>query len=511
MNGGLTICGTYWVGYTCAVMNSPSKLAASPLERSLSEQALSNLRALPVWLAIVTIALGLIYLAVIPPWGGPDEPRHYEYVRLLAEKGRLVSWNDADKKIMAEIVRSMDAVGYWKWGVSEWKPDGASPLPDDFIKIYPQNAHQLHQPPLAYLAYLVPLELTRTNGIVAQLYAMRLLSILLNVAVVLAACWVGRELFRNDPTMALALPVFIMLLPQHLFLHSTVMNDHLVEAALAWLFVILTRVFRLGLTLPRALGLLLCAAIGLGAKRSGLYAVPILGVAFLAYALTHWGGARLSTAQKSVRLALTVILLALGAAGLLYAWNWTAAQQPQLHDYIVRLFLFLPTDQFPFESYARVLSPSALPLYANYFKYLFISTWGHFGWMNITLGVQAYWAFAALTAFAFIGLAWFAFRTLPQWEAWRRAVLFVFGASVLTALSAIIALEVRFWDLGWGGDPQGRYLFPVLIPLATLFLLGLRGFVPRARYGWWFGGLVVAMTFYNIIVLSFFIVPFYRA
>lgn len=494
------------------VMNSSNEMSAVDAPAlDAREQALSNLRAAPALLAIITLALGLIYLAVIPPWGGPDEPRHYEYARLLYDKGRLVSWSDADKKIMAEIVRSMDAVGYWKWGVSEWKPDGQSPLPDDFAKIYPQNAHQLHQPPLAYLAYLIPLELTRASSITAQLYAMRLLSILLNVAVVLAAYVAGRELFRNDPTMALALPVFVMLLPQHLFLHSTIMNDHLVEAALAWMFVILVRVFRLGLSLPRSVGLLLCVAIGLGAKRSGLYALPILGVAFLTYAFTHWGGARLSTAQKSIRLALTVIMLALGAMGLLFAWNWVSVNQPQFHDYIVRLFLFLPTEQFPFESYARVLSPAALPLYASYFKYLFISTWGHFGWMNITLGVQAYWAFAALTVFAFAGLAWFAFKTLPQWEAWRRAVLFVFGASILVALGAIIALEVRYWDLGWGGDPQGRYLFPVLIPLATLFLLGLRGFVPRVRYLVWFGALTIALALYNVIVLALVIMPFYRA
>lgn len=493
-------------------MNSSSVTAAvdTPVISPL-EQALSNIRALPVLLSIITVALGFVYLAVIPPWGGPDEPRHYEYVRMLYEKGRLVSWSDADKKIMGEIIRSMDAVGYWKWGASEWKPDGASPLPNDFLKIYPQNAHQLHQPPLAYLAYLIPFELTRGSGITAQLYAMRLLSILLNVVVVLAAYMAGRELFRNDPTMALALPVFIMLLPQHLFLHSTVMNDHLVEAALGWMFVIVTRVFRLGLSLPRVLGLIVCVAMGLGAKRSGLYAVPVLGVAFLAYAFVHWGGARLSTTQKSIRLALTVIMLSLGAVGLVYTWNWMIVNQPKLHDYIVRLFLFLPTEQFPFQSYARILSPSALPLYASYFKYLFISTWGHFGWMNITLGVQAYWAFAALTVLAFAGLAWFAFKVLPQWEAWRRAVLFVFGASILVALGTIIALEVRFWDLGWGGDPQGRYLFPVLIPLATLFLLGLRGFVPRARYGLWFGVLTIAMAIYNVIVLGFFIVPFYRA
>ena len=475
------------------------------------EQALLNVRALPLLLSIVTIALGLVYLAVIPPWGGPDEPRHYEYVRLLRAKGRLVEWKDADKAIMSEIVRSMDAVGYWKWGVSEWKPNGVDPLPDNFLKIYPQNAHQLHQPPLAYITYLVPLELARSGSITSQLYAMRLLSILLNVVTVLAAYYAGRALFANDPTMALALPVFVMLLPQHLFLHSTVMNDHLVEAAMAWMFVILVHVFRSGLSLPRVVGLLLCAAVGLGAKRSGMYAIPILGIAFLVYGFTHWGNERYTTTQKSIRLALTVIVLCAGAVGLLYAWNWIAVNQPKLQDYIVRLFLFLPSEQFPFESYAKILSLSALPLYLNYVKSIFISTWGHFGWVNITLGVQAYWMFAALTVFALAGLVWFLFRQFPKWETWRRAVLVVFGASILVAVAIVIGLEVRVWDLGWGGAPQGRYLFPVLIPLGTLFLLGLRAFVPRARYLVWFAVLTLALLLYNIIVLGVLIIPFYRA
>jgi hypothetical protein len=82
---------------------------------------------------------------------------------------------------------------------------------------------------------------------------------------------------------------------------------------------------------------------------------------------------------------------------------------------------------------------------------------------------------------------------------------------MLVALAATIGLQVRFWDLGWGGAPQGRYLFPVLIPLATLFLLGLRAFFPRARYLLWFALFTGAMALYNFVALAFFIIPFYRA
>ena len=483
---------------------------APPAVIPARETALTNIRALPVLLAVLTLALGLVYLAVIPPWGGPDEPRHYEYVRLLYEKNRFVSWADVDPNVMDEIIRSMDAVNYWKWGVSEWKRRTPGELPKTFDEIYPRGAHQLHQPPLAYILYLAPFKLVADNSIRTQLYAMRLLSILLNVVTVLAAYVVGRELFRNDPTMALAIPVFVMLLPQHLFLHSTVMNDHLTEAALAWMIALMVRTFRLGLALPRVLGMLLLLGIGLASKRNALYGLPILGFGFFVYAVARWGGGRLSATQKSVRLAVSVIVLALIAVGAYWTWNWITVNVPELSNYVVRLFLFLPSEEFPFYLDARIIEPHAFRLYYSYLRQLFVSIWGHFGWMNITLGVQAYIGFAILSALSLLGLVVVAVRDAKKLTFAQIGTLVVFAGSIVFALLLILAIEVRYWDLGWDGGSSGRYLFPVLIPLATLFLLGTRAFVPRSKYIAWFGVMVLFMVVYNILALGLFIIPFYR-
>lgn len=488
------------------VVVSPPTLPAA----AVAERTAWDIRGLPVLLSILTIALGLVYLAVIPPWGGPDEPRHYEYVRLLHDKNRLISWSDVDPQVMQEIIRSMDEVNYWKWGVSVWQRTRPGELPTDFGQIY-RTAHQLHQPPLAYLLYLAPFKLVARSSINTQLYAMRLLSILLNVVVVLAAYVIGRELFQNDPSIALALPVFVMLLPQHLYLHSIVMNDHLAEAAQAWMFVLIVRTFRLGLSLPRVLGVVLLLAIGMTAKRTALVGLPILAFAFLVYMFVHWGGGRLTNSQKSARLALTVIGACLILVALVYGWQWIRANDPNLQDYIVRLFLFLPTEQFPFELDARVMEPAAFALYASYLKEMFITTWGHFGWVNIQLGVRVYWGFAALSLAAFAGAGLFAVRDFPKLLGWQRATLVVFAGSILIGLATVIAFQVRLWNMEFQGAPHGRYLFPVLIPLASFFLLGLRAFFPRPRYALWFGLVTGAMILYNLVVLGWFIVPFYRA
>ncbi len=486
------------------VVPTPTTQAAA------AERATWDIRGLPVLLAIITLAFGLVYLAVIPPWGGPDEPRHYEYVRLLHDKNRLVSWSDVDPKVVQEIIRSMDDVNYWKWGVSVWQRAKPGELPTDFGQIY-RTAHQLHQPPLAYLLYLAPFKLVAQSSINVQLYAMRLVSILLNVVVVLAAYVIGRELFPNDQSMALTLPVFVMLLPQHLFLHSIVMNDHLAEAAQAWMFVLIVRTFRLGLSLPRVLGVLLLLAIGIGAKRTALYGLPILAFAFLVYMFVHWGGGRLTNTQKSARLALTVIGACLMLVGLVYTWQWISANNLYLQDYIVRLFLFLPTEEFPFELDARVLEPAAFGLYASYLKDMFITTWGHFGWVNIQLGVRVYWGFATLSLASLVGVGLYAARDFPKLLNWQRATLLVFAGSILIGLATVIAFQVRLWNMEFQGAPHGRYLFPVLIPMAAFFLLGLRAFFPRTRYTLWFGLVCAGMILYNLVALVWFIIPFYRA
>ncbi len=520
---GSARCGLIGDGFKLGYTSSRFAMEqATPLPQPQStraqfnEQALTKLRAVPLLLSIITFALGLIYLAVIPPWGGPDEPRHFEYVRLLADKGRFVGYPDIEQSVMDEIIRSMDQVNYWKWGVTLWQRTSPGELPTDFRHIYGEGAHQLHQPPLAYLVYLIPHKLFEAGGIRAQLYGMRLVSILLNVVTVLAAYYAGRELFRredggDDPTMALAIPVFVMLLPQHLFLHSIVMNDHLMVAALAWMLAVMVRTFRVGLSFTRVLAMFVLLSIGLAAKRNGLYGVPILALAFLVYMVAHWGSGRLTNGQRAVRVAGAVVAVLILIVGLVVAWNWTTVNVPKLSEYIVLLFLMLPTEQFPMTIDASLVGPEAMRVYFSSLRRIFVSLWGHFGWMNITLGVQAYWGFAALSVASAIGLVLYAVRDFRKLLTYQKAVLVVFVASILFALAMILGIDARGLGLGWEPGSVGRYLFPVLIPLATLFLLGLRAFFPRSRYMVWLGVVTGAMVLYNLIVLVFFIIPFYRA
>jgi hypothetical protein len=56
---------------------------------------------------LLALVRGLLYVALIPPWQGPDEAGHFESVRLFAELGRIPGRADVSPTLEREIVDSM--------------------------------------------------------------------------------------------------------------------------------------------------------------------------------------------------------------------------------------------------------------------------------------------------------------------------------------------------------------------------------------------------------------------
>ena len=105
-------------------------------------------------LLAISLVQGFIYSALIPPWQAPDEPRHFEYVRLLYEKRRLVGWGDVTPSVEQEIIASMDRHDFWRFGIIHAQVFPSEGLPQSFKDVWtPGVSHELHQPPLAYLVY----------------------------------------------------------------------------------------------------------------------------------------------------------------------------------------------------------------------------------------------------------------------------------------------------------------------------------------------------------------------
>lgn len=120
------------------------------------------------------------------------------------------------------------------------------------------------------------------------------------------------------------------------------------------------------------------------------------------------------------------------------------------------------------------------------------SFWGDFNAMMEKLPPGVYGALAALQLAAIAGFArWIrVWRTKLTWELLGIAAVFViFGLSVLAT----------FYSFNWKlFTPQGRYFFPLLLPIGLLTAVGWQSLFPTRLRGAAAGGLMVSLLLLNV-------------
>lgn len=472
---------------------------------------------LPLLIAISLIQ-GLIYSAIIPPWQAPDEPRHFEYVKLLYEKRRLVGWGDVTPAVEQEIIASMDRYNFWQLGIVHAQVFPSEGLPQSFKDIWtPGVSHELHQPPLAYLVYVTVLPFAGSDT-ATQLYAMRFMSVIMGTLLVLTAYLTMAELFPEDPFMFIGVPAFIAFLPMHAYTTSVLTNDNL--AALLVSLVILLQVISLrrGFSASRLSVSVILLGLGVFTKRTALVALPIILVVI---AIHLWRtGFRLHLAWKKVAAFSGILLLFVGVAAL----NWDRLRDSLFRlipgfDRALQSFLYIYLFYFvrPAASHRYSLDPTkyfsagSLAYYRRFFQMLFETFWARFGWVNVRLYPFCYLLIGLVCLVSAVGLGAFVRkrRTVRPMSFWQKDTLLMFFAAIIFGFGMLVVKMVRDWDNVPRPLAQGKFLFPVIIPIAALFMIGLRELVPPSRRRLlllgWLGGLVLL----EAIALLVYIVPFY--
>ena len=126
-----------------------------------------------ILIAILLLALvnGLLFIFILPPWQHYDEPNHFEYIWLLADRGELPDRGDYDTGMRREVARSMLEHGFFD----------EIPLQPNLEDEKPWIGHysQFDEPPLYYLLASLPSSLLPVDDVTSQLYLARLISLIL--------------------------------------------------------------------------------------------------------------------------------------------------------------------------------------------------------------------------------------------------------------------------------------------------------------------------------------------
>ena len=172
---------------------------------------------------------GLIYVFMIPPWWHHEEPGHFEYAWLVANREEWPKGKDYDNDLRREIALTLIQSEHGNfWNVSEKNLD------DDPIWIGGYNIPS-DLPPYPWLVSR-GLILVRDQPVLVQLYAARLLSLTLFVFTIWIAWLFMAELVEPADKLQWGVPLFLALLPGYVD-NMTSVHDDVIASVAAFLFL----------------------------------------------------------------------------------------------------------------------------------------------------------------------------------------------------------------------------------------------------------------------------------
>lgn len=395
--------------------------------------------------ALMLITLGYLLIASlfairVPDWQTPDEPAHYNYIAQIAETGRIpvIEMGDWDQNYLDELrSQQFDAALLGDLGAIEYED---------------------HQPPLYYL--LATPVYSITDG---SLTALRLFSVLIGLIIVWCAYAIGRLMFPERPVIGLGAAACVAFQPQHIHILASVNND-----ALGWASVGLTLTATVAYLKqipvfgrdvpPWLLGILV--GIGLMTKSTTYFMAGVVGIALL----LRWYDSEERNTRQLIRSIATYLVPALILGGLwwgrniiVYGWpdflglaahDEVVVGQPRTADRIEAL---------GFGAYVREL-----------IQVTFNSFWGQFGWMGVPMQPRIYTAIQVVLLFAFTGLGLdTVLNRNRDISRVQRHTWVIMGLVALLSVLAFLYYNSEFQQY------QGRYMFPLLIPLGLWLTLGL--------------------------------------
>ncbi len=424
----------------------------------------SNLAARVLFLLLIVVyfIVGVLYVVRTPAWQAPDEPAHYNYVAQVVNNGccpvlEVGDWNSA-------YLDSLKAARF------------APNLLDNLSTVQYED----HQPPLYYLIEAVVFRLSNGN-----LIALRLLSLIFGAGVVACAYLVGVTLLPDQPQIALGAAVFVAFVPQHIAMLAAVDNDSLAELIVGLTLWLTIRYLKTNRVKAWQLGFLV--GIGLLTKVDTLF---LCGLVPLAIVIKWWiergsgaandddeeftllheygtsGDQRLLSGFPLLKL-ITFALPAIILGGIWWLRDFAVYGFPDIfglgrHNLVV-------ADQ---PRTAAAIQQMGLAEYLRSgVMTTFDSFWGQFGWMAFPLQAWMYTLILIFLIIAALGLLVALRRPLapePDREI-QRAAWLIIGLTGLLAVAQFVYYNLEFLQ------PQGRYMFPGLIPFGLMIALGFDG------------------------------------
>jgi len=482
-----------------------------PRDAPSRSRVAARLRRVPrgAWgCALVALLNAVCWSVITPPFQVPDEPSHFAYVALLAERGTLPSAGagvpapevqlvqeglNSDRIRFQPAQRALASVEQQR----VLERDLAAPLP----RVGSGGAGAAsNEPPLYYALEVVPYELGSGWSLLGSLALMRLFSALLAALTALFAYLFVREALPGARWAWTVGGLAVAVFPLLGFMSGGVSPDALLFAECAALYYCLARAFRHGLTRRLAVALGLLSAAGFSTKLNFVGFAPgvLLGLLVLGARMVGAHPNRGEAIGPAVRRVALALALALSPVAL-YACANVLAGKPLLGSASATLAATRGSLLHEL-SYIWQFYLPRLPGMQSYFpgvlttrQLWFDGLVGMYGWADTLFPGWVYdVALAPALLIAALGLRELVRRraALPR----RTAELAVYGTTAVGVM-ALVGAQSYVSDVLEGSEPfwEPRYALPMLGLWGLLVALAARG--AGRRWGPATGTLLVVLLF----------------
>lgn len=408
-------------------------------------------------LAVGSFLLNALWVVAVVPLDAPDEPAHLQAVVEVRNKHILpeIHYDFSDPE--GKVVGTPGDRAVQDYTVAQ-----------GFYHPYDSIPYESMQPPLYYLVVGLAAHAVPSTPQVA-LYLGRLISALFGAGAVFFIWAAVREFAPSAPRWAFLAAGTVALLPQFCFNSATAANDSIANFFSALLFFVWIK----GLRQPTYDSLLLKAGAVLGlallSKLTAVALIPGMALVILFRISNENAGS-----GRGVHLKRALPLVAGAAASTFAVCGWWLVRNVFVYgeptgSSAALKFYAITFPHFDLSSQSSV----------SWFLYgSWTSAWGRFGWMDFQMPDEFYTQALVITS-ALVSLSILfgikATRRRFQTGARKSGVPAYMWQAVAIMGVVVVSLMVGYlqFNLSVALQPQGRYFFTALLPMAMLFTGGL--------------------------------------
>lgn len=409
-------------------------------------------------LLLATLVVRLPWVFMVPMYEAPDENTHFYIIKYLAENLRLPGPDELSGGGQASVYVPLPQFGYIPHVLAMWS-----------------------------LSWLFDPSMAPRFG-----------SFLLAPLMTFCAWWLGRQLFPSDKLCAIAVPVLTVFHPQLVLVHSYANNDITSSTLATALLCLSVKSIRDGLTIKLSFLIGVLSGWLMLTKYTGYAVLPAVAIAMLLCGWVH--------RMPLMKLTTCVVLAALPALAISLPWfvrnyqlyngdfmgtqsmrrHWAALYNKQMDYYV---------------------SPFQILIDRKWWRMMYFSYWGMFGYMTRPLIKPLYWAYVVFLVLSLGGLAKAASRSIqallktalqsqrPPAPGESSELVTVASWLVMFTCTVSNLAAMILASTGNVGGPQGRYLFTSEVPFLAGIVLGL-----SCLGAVWGRRLVAMLVGYNLVV-----------